>query len=322
MRKYWTGNLRTPAVLVPYPGPLLTPGAQDIFLSLRPEANGVLVESLLLRVVKSKRFCERCSLVYLANMPGDFVIANRIIEQHYRLKIRFARCGRNCFTRDMRRKFESIFHVPFAKACIIGAFLAERRLGISYEDLFRLRVSPEDFTVIEGQSIKKYNDCYIVNYDIPAILHKNSRKTDFAVMIFRSLLSRDEFHAMVEEMREVLVAEKIIAADRPLARTFHYSSGPFEQIMDGIGYLFEKNGRHLPLESISFFAYLLENGVSRRSILRAVRNPIMRFRTPSGNVFEGNLFAYTFDESFAGALEKFRQRTRSRSITNSTHSER
>ncbi len=310
MRRYQAGKLRAPAVLVPYPGPLLTPGAQDVFLYLRPESNGVLVESLLLRVVKSRRFCERCSVVYLANMPGDFVIRNRIIEQHYALKIRFARCGRTCFTRAMRKKFEVFFRVPFGEARIIGAFDAGRLLGVTYEDLFTLRVSRDDFTVIEGQSIKKYRGYFIVNYDIPAILHKNSRRTDFAVMIFRSLLDREEFHALVEEMQELLVKEKVVAADRPLARTFHYSSGPFEQILDGIGYLFERDGRHLPLESISFFAYLLGNGVTRRDILRSVRKPIMRFRKPGGDVFEENIFTYTIAESFPGALAKFNQRTK------------
>ncbi len=299
-------------MLVPYPGPLLKPGAQDVFLYLRPETNGVLVESLLLRVVKSDRFCSRCSVVYLANMPGEFVVRNRIIEQHYAPKIMFARCGKICFTRAMQEKFEAFFRVPFSRAKIIGAFSSQRALGLSYEDLFRLRVTEGDFTVIEGQSIKKYRDHFIVNYDIPAILHKNSRRTDFAVMIFRSLLSREEFHALVEEMREMLVSEKIITSDRPLARTFHYSSGPFEQILDGIGYLFANNGVHLPLPSISFFAYLLENGFYQGSILQALKNPIMRFRQPDGGSVEENLFHYTYNETFAGALAKFESRVERR----------
>jgi hypothetical protein len=266
-----------------------------------------LVESLLLRVVKSKQFCARCSLVYLANMPGDFVMRNRIIEQHYSLKIRFARCGKVCFTGPMQKKFEAVFRVPFSRARIIGSFAAGRVLDLSYEDIFRLRVPPGDFAVIEGQSIKKYHEYFIVNYDVPAILHKNSRRTDFAVMIFRSLLSRDEFHAMVEEMHELLVSEKVVAPDRPLARTFHYSSGPFEQILDGIGYLFENGGVHLPWPSISFFAYLMANDVRTDRILRSIRNPIMRFQPSGGEAFEEDLFTYTTGETYPGALAKFLQ---------------
>jgi hypothetical protein len=308
VRKYVTLNVRIPQILIPFPGPILTPDAQDVFLSLRPESNGVLVESLLLRVVKSARFCNRCSVVYLANMPGDFVVRNRIVERHYALKIRFARCGKTCFTPAMQEKFEAAFRVSFREARIMGAFAAERELRIPYEDLFRLRVADEDFVVIEGQSVKKYGAVFIVNYDIPAILHRNSRRTDFAVMIFRSLLGPDEFQELVEEMQALLVREHVVSPDRPLARTFHYSSGPFEQILDGIGYLFDGQGTHLPLESISFFAYLLVHRVPKENILRAVRNPIMRFRRPDGTVFEENLFIHTRHETFAGALAKYRER--------------
>jgi hypothetical protein len=310
VRKYVTKNIRLPKVLVPYPGPILEPGAQDVFLYLRPEANGVLVESLLFRVFKSQTYAQKFTVVYLANMTGDFVVKNRIIEQHYALKISFARFGKAAFTRSMQKKFEERFGVPFREARIIPSFGANRLLGLSYEELFRLWVPPENYAVIAGQSVKKYGDWFIVNYDIPAILHKNSRRTDFAVMICRSLLTRSEFHELVTEMHRRLVSEGAIPPDRPLARTFHYSAGPFEQIQDGIGYLFDTEINHLPLHSISFAAYLMANDVGSEAILRAVRHPILRFRDPDGSVFEENLFSYTMDETYPGALEKFNRRVR------------
>ncbi|HEQ71496.1 MAG TPA: hypothetical protein ENN69_03315 [Spirochaetia bacterium] len=305
MRKYKTARIRTPAVLIPYTGPILEPGAQDVFLYLRPETNGVLVESLLFRVIKQDDYAGKCRVVYLANIPGEFIIKNRIIEEHYAVKLRFARRGKTEFTRSMREKFEQFFLVPFREARIIGAFEAVRALGISDEDLFKLWVPPHHYAVISGQTVKKYNDYYIVNYDIPAILHKNSRKTDLAVMIFRSFLSRTEFHYMVEEMRRLLVAEQVVGADRPLARTFHYSNGPFEQILDGIGYLYNEHAQHLPIQSLSFCAYLLKNGIDKKEILAAIRKPIMRFRNDRGGIIEENLFYYTADETYAGALAKY-----------------
>jgi hypothetical protein len=308
MRKYITQNIRLPKVLIPYTGPLLTPGAQDVFLYLRPEVNGVLMESLLFRVFKSQTYAQKFSVVYLANMTGDFVVKNRIIEQHYALKIRFARFGKICFTRSMQAAFERAFGTPFRDAPIIGSFAVDRVLGLSYEDLFRLRVPPEDFAVIAGQTIKRSGGSFIVNYDIPAILHKNSRRTDFAVMICRSLLSQSEFQELVDEMRRRLVTEGVIPADRPLARSFHFSSGPFEQILDGIGYLFDESIQHLPLPSLSFAAYLGEHGISQETIRRAIRNPIMRFRRADGTLFEENLFTYTIDETYHGALVKFQHR--------------
>jgi hypothetical protein len=305
MRKIITKNVRLPSIIIPYAGPILELGAQDVFLYLRPESNGVLIESLLMRVIKSDMYSKKCSVVYLANMPGDFMIKNRIIEQHYSLKIRFARLGKIAFTRAMQEKFEKIFLISFREAKIIGALAALRLFNLSYEELFKLWVPPHHFAIIDGQTIKKYDGHYIVNYDIPAILHRNSRRTDFAVMLFRSLLTRTEFHYMVEDMHNQLVAENIIKTDRPLSRTFHYSAGPFEQILDGIGYLYDQEARHLPVESISFFAYLLDHGVTKEAIMKAMKNPIMQFRGADNEVFEENLFSYTIDETFKGALEKY-----------------
>lgn len=307
MRKYVTRNVRTPSVLIAYPGPLEGSNAQDVFLYLRPETNGLLVESLLFRVIKSDIFSKKCEVVYLANMPGDYIVKNRIIEQHYAVKIRFARLAKAAFTRAMQEKFERYFLASFAESKIIGAFQALRLLGLSNDDLFRLWVPPHHFAVINGQTIKRFNDYFIVNYDIPAILHKNNRMTDFAAMIFRSRLSRTEFHYMVQEMRNLLVAEQVIAADRPLSRTFHYSTGPFEQILDGIGYLYDADANHLPVEQISFCSFLMKNGIDKKTVIQAVRNPIMRFKTADGLVAEENLFQYTADDTYEEALSKFRR---------------
>jgi hypothetical protein len=305
---YGKRRIRLPTILIPFFGPQRESGGQDIFLYLRPETNGVLVESLLFRVIKGKsRYCEKCQIVYLANLPGDFIIKNNIIQQHYAVKIRFAKSGKRAFTPDMQRKFGEYFNLPFKKAPIIGAFQALKRLKIHYEDLFKIRVPPENFTVICGQSIKLYGGYFIVNYDIPALLHKNSRKTDIAVMICRSRLNRREFHEMVEEMGEKLLQEKVVAADRPLARTFHYSNGPFEQILDGIGYLYDNDGNHLDLTEISFMRYLLEHDVAADIIIHAIHNPIMRFRTPEG-VIEENIFSITEGITYEAALHIFEQR--------------
>lgn len=301
-------RVKLPTILMPFPGPQSEPDCQDIFLYLRPESNGVLVESVLFRVIKGKSdYCEKCKIVYLANIPGDFIVKHRIIRQHYAVKIRFAKLGKMAFTRDMRRKFSEYFQLPFKNAPLIGAFSALKRLKIHYEDLFKIRVPPEHFTIICGQTIKLYQGYFIVNYDIPALLHKNNRKTDIAVMICRSRLNKQEYHAMVEDMGEKLVAEKVVSQDRPLARTVHYSNGPFEQILDGIGYLYNDKGDHLPYSSLSFMRYLLEHGFSQEEILHVIRNPIMRFRTPQG-IIEESIFSITRDSTYKEALGIFEQR--------------
>ena len=300
---------RIPTVIIPFTGPLLEPGYQDLFLYLRPETNGVLAESVLLRVIKSNSiYCDKCRIVYLANIPGDFIVKNRIVQQHCGIKVRFARLGKMAFTGNMQKKFSEQFHTPFRKAPIIGAFEACKRLKIHYEDLFKIWVPPDHLTVIYGQSIKLFGNYYIVNYDIPALLHKNSRKTDIAVMICRSSLNKEEHGLLVADMGKRLVAEKVLAGDRPVARTFHYSSGPFEQILDGIGYLYGENGKHLPLSSISFMAYLLRHGFTQKQILYAVRKPIMRFKKDNGEIFEENIFSLTRDTTYPEAMKIFSSR--------------
>lgn len=307
MAKLFFKKTRLPQVMIPYPGPCADDETQDVFLYLRPETNGVLIESLLLRIVKNEKYAAHCKVIYLANMPGDYIVRKRIIEQHYALKIKFAHLGKVAFTPFMIKKFENYFLENFFTAKIIGAYEAIHKLKIDPEELFKLWVPPHHFAIINGQTIKYYNGYYILNYDIPALLHKNSRQTDFAVMIFRSSLSRTDFHYLVEDMRSALIAEQILGPERPLSRTFHYSSGPFEQILDGIGYLYNPKGKHLPLDQISFYNYLLRNGISRRAIQRAIRNPIMRFKTEDG-IIEENIFQYTASATYQEALDKFRQR--------------
>jgi hypothetical protein len=299
-------KVRLPTILIPYPGPLLEPGIQDIFLYLRPESNGVLVESMLFRVIKGNSiYCKKCHIVYLANIPGDFILKKKIVEQHYAVKIRFARLGKRAFTPQMREKFSNLFQIPFKQAPIIGAFAALRRFKMHNEDLFKIWVPPENFKVIYGQSIKLFRGYFIVNYDIPALLHKNSRKTDIAVMICRSGLSKEEYHTLVQEMGERLIEEKVIARDRPLTQTFHYSRGPFEQVLDGIGYLYDSRGTHLPLSSLSFMRYLLQNGCTQEQVLDVLRNPIRYFRTPNG-IIEDNIFSISDDATYKEALQLFR----------------
>jgi hypothetical protein len=47
-----------------------------------------------------------------------------------------------------------------------------------------------------GNTIKKYKGLYIINYDIPSLLHKNNFQTDIAVMLFRVYFSWQEFTAI------------------------------------------------------------------------------------------------------------------------------
>ena len=50
-----------------------------------------MVESILMGVLRGDPLFRECAeLVYLANLPGDFIIENHVIEDHYSVNYRFA----------------------------------------------------------------------------------------------------------------------------------------------------------------------------------------------------------------------------------------
>jgi hypothetical protein len=301
-------EIRHPSVLIPYPGPDSGEAAEDIFVYLRPEFNGVKVESTVLKVIGgTPEYKHGIDLIYLANLPGDFITTNRVIEEHYSLNLHFAKEGRAAFTTYMREAFDGYFNTPFEKARILGAFEALEVLDLTEDELFKLWVPARSLLKVHGQSIKKVENIFVVNYDIPALLHKNNKETDLAVMIFRSSLPYDFFNNLVDAMHRALIHENILKPGDPPSRVFHYSKGPFEQILDGIGYLYDKDGGHIPLEQLSFAAYLKQHGVSPDEIAGILKHPIMHFCSDDGSFFESNLYEYTRLDSYPTALAKYRQ---------------
>ena len=261
-------RIEKPKVLIPFSCCGNNEDCQDIFVYLRPESNGMLVESTLLGVIEREPvYKEHCRMTYLANFPGEFIRKKRIVENHYRLKLFFARKGKEAFTPKMRSVFEEHFNVPFAEAVLLNPFEAMRYLNLEEEELFNLWVEEKDLFYIHGQCIKRKGNIFILNADIPAILKKNTASTDIAVMIFRVNENFLEFHDILQKMEEALREKSILMPKDPASRVFHYSKGPFEQISDALGYLYDSQGKHISLKQISFCAYLIKRGISMIKIL-------------------------------------------------------
>ena len=273
---------------------------------LRPETNGIKVESTMLKVIHdSPRYKKALEIVYLANLPGDFLRENRVVENHYALRIRFATKGKEAFTETMKRRFQEHFGVPFDKANIIGSFQALQDLDMTEEELAHLWVPHSQVTYIHAQHIKRYKDIYIVNYDIPRLLHLCSEETDIFSMDLRCFIPYSEIHKLIDKISLALKQEEILVNPALHSHVFHYSKGPFEQILDGIGYLYADGDRHIPLSELSFLSFLLSQGCSEEKILEVVREPILSFRGADGAVEEDNLFVRTYEDSFTDALKKF-----------------
>ena len=308
---------RQPTVMIPYPGASQDPDAQDIAVYLRPEANGVRVESAMLKVIRSDpSFRDSFHIIYLANIPGDFIVSGRILEKRYATKIRFALKGGQAFTSSMKQAFEHHFQVTFNASKVVGAFTAMSRLDMSEEELFRIWVPPEDFLLILGQSIKRYRDLFIVNYDIPALLHKNNEQTDSFSLILRTTRPYRDIHQLFLIIGRHLETDNILANPVLYSHVLHYSHGPFEQILDGIGFVYTPEIRHIALEEMTFFRYLLDRGCRRKDILEAIGHPIMSFKTGAGITAEKDLFSYTYENSYEEAFRKFLSRKQKE-----THSE-
>ena len=269
-------EIRKPTIILPFMEASDIGKDRDLYIYLRPETNGVKVESLLFGVIYNhEEFRSGTTLVYLANLPGDFVSSKKVIERHYALKCKLADEGKELFTPIMRKRFEKWYKVKWEDANIVSAYDALEILNITSKELFDIWVKDQDFFYIYGQSIKKIGDIYVINYDIPELLKKNSADTDIAVMVLRTTLSNRSLTELIGKMEQALKDNGVVDPKTPPRRCFHYTKSPLEEILDGDGYLYRGNGNQIPFESISFASYLIERGVSIKDIKRWIYYPIV-----------------------------------------------
>lgn len=296
-------KVRLPTVVVPFDTDCRTSRCQDVFLYLRPEANGIKVESVMMRTLRRRpQYKDQVKIAYLANLPGDFIVKNRIIEEHYRLKLLFTKRGKRIFTPYMRREFSRYFGVPFEKARIYGAFDAMKRLGYTREELFHLWVPKQEIFHLNGQTIKRIGeDTFVINYDIPGILNKNNRATDVAVMILRTSFDPKELQRMIMDMVEELRKEGILDNTKGYSRVFHYSKGPFEQILDAVGFLYDSEGNHISLKNVHFYNFLLEKGLQSSEVSEILKNPIFLFEGNGSGDYEETIYTATYEENYEEA---------------------
>lgn len=295
---------RNPDVVVPYIGDCDRDECQDIFVYLRPETNGVLVESTIMRGVLHKAPDEKAiQLIYLANIPGATIHRDGILEQHYHNRIFYARQGIRAFSSYMKKRFQEHFGYDADEVRLLGAFEAMDYLKMDKEELFHLWVPADKIIHINGQSIKQYKDCFIINYDIPAILGKNNDSTDIAVMAFRTELEPARFSDLMHSVAISLREEGIVDGSRPFSRVFHVSGGPFEQIRDGLGFFYAPDGTHPPKEQIRFFRYLIRAGYDEATILHLLRHPIFAIHSKKRGYRECSIYEESYGLSYKKAEE-------------------
>lgn len=296
---------RVPSILIPYAGVADSKRTQDVFVLMRPETNGIIGEKVIMNTIRCcpEYVTKEIQMVYLANIPSDTLIANRIYEHYHALKIHFATRGGAIFTPSMRRAFMAYFNEEFDERRIIGAFPALNTLSVTAEQLFAVRVDTKDMLILNGQSIKKYAEYFIVNYSVPALVHRYSLQYDIAVMCFRMDKSYDYFEPLTKKMRTELIAEGVITKDALAGSAFHYSYGPFNQLRDAASFLLNEQAEHIDLAQFSFAHYLCQRGITIDILRHLIINPIVIIRNHLQDEQEVSLVDYTRGMSYAEAHE-------------------
>lgn len=294
-----------PSILVPYIGAANSEEKQDVFVIMRPDTNGVVGEKVVMSTIRQcSAYSEKeMQLAYLANIPSDTLISKNVYQHYYALKLHFATRGGSIFTPNMKRMFSEHFNEEFDEQNVVGAFPALDLLSITSEELFNVRVDAESMITINGQSIKKYQGYFIVNYNIPALVHRYSLQYDIAVMCFRMNKSYEYFELLIDKMHTTLIAEGVIAKNSSIGSAFHYSYGPFDQLHDGISFLLDEYAEHIDLTELSFAHYLHQRGVAMDTVRHLLINPIVTIIDHHGNEQEVSITDYTRGQSYAEAYD-------------------
>jgi hypothetical protein len=234
---------------------------------VRPKTNMVSYEKEILLGIKPY-----ADVVYLANLNGRLFIDNALILEHYSTQYRFAMFGKIEVEKysEMIKSFEKYFQENFEKANIIGSFEALIQLKKTPEELFNTIVEEKDFLKILGQTIKKIDNFYVINYDIPSILDNYRPETNIFVIVIRlkhkDISFKEIDQAIYKNIQNdkstpIIDEEKLIKLhwNEKIRRTYHISHNYITAMFDMIDFVFDKDGKMLNPEQIPFLKKLFMN---------------------------------------------------------------
>jgi hypothetical protein len=248
---------------------------------VRPQTNLVSFENAILKGVQSY-----ADIIYLANINGKIFINNALILDHYSCEYKFSIFAKQEIAKypEMINKFEEYFKVKFDDAKIVGSFDAMLLLGYDPQSLFELYVEKWDFLKFYGQTIKKIDEFYIVNYDMPAIIQNYDAKTN----IFVTAISLKDENITFKELNESIISEiknsknidpceKILCDSYERAkRTFHLSRNHIKAMFDMSDFIFRNDGKQILLDETPLGKILIEKNIlSLKDLVRLKSYPIV-----------------------------------------------
>lgn len=287
-----------PDILIPY---TLTrkdlKNANMAIFSVRPETNLIKYEAEIIKAVEPVG-----KVVYLANLSGPLINDQAIVARHYSSQLEFAVNGKEEMQKypEMIAKFEKKFKVPFRDARIIGAYDAVlEHIKKDPEELFHTMVPEPDFLELYGQTIKKIDGFYVLNYDIPAVLTRHDDHTNIFVIavLFKGpeLRFADIDHVIYNKMCENKETQ-ILDSDKrqdlkwydQVRRTYHMSRSHIETMFDMTDYIFKSDGsKQIEFSETPLGVALLEKNILPAGTLeiyleKLKENPLVYLNKPDG----------------------------------------
>lgn len=207
---------------------------------------------------------------------------------------------------EMVSKFENYFNEDFEKAHIISPFKALDIFDINEEELFSIIVPDDSFLKMYGQTIKKIKDCYVVNYNIPALISKYSPESNVFVIAFKLNDKEVSFKDVNHSIFNHLAGDKttpFVDADKlhklewseKVTRTYHISHNTLTAIFDMLDFIYKKDGTPLDITDIPSAHYLISNEIVSQEKFKSVKHFSLCYREENNDrelidVSERNLF--------------------------------
>lgn len=159
-------------------------------------------------------------------------------------------------------------------------------------------VPAEDFLEIYGQTFKKIEGFYVVNYDIPFILTRHHTDTDMFVIairlknptarfsdvnkqIYQNLCKRKDINILDFEKR------KNLAWYDQVRRTYHISKSHIEAMFDLTDYVFDADGKRVKYNATPLGHRLLQKGILKKNHMeedlhKLKENPLVYLTNETG----------------------------------------
>jgi len=268
--------------------------APTAVIAVRPESNKVTYESIILRGI-----APYSNPVYIANLSGTVINNSNIIESQYNIQHRYARNGKKELIEhpEMIKAFEEKFKITVDKANIIGAFEAittyKNQINKNEQELFHTIVGRDDFLECYGHTIKKIDNFYIINYDMPAVFSKHNKQTDIFVIAVKLKTESTTFADLNRSIYEGFCNNKQIAIIdsesrtemewfNQVRRTYHISNSHIKAMFDMTDYIINHEGAQLPFNKTPLGKILFERGkVTELHLSELKNNPMVYIK--SGN---------------------------------------